>query len=155
MSLPRQFVALGLLAVLAILAGANMFVASSRFVAAYDAYDRLELSLTRFEYERPEQPIETTFVVANPTGERVRVREIELRLRIGVHDIGGGEVRPGTELGRGESLSVPVQLAIDDENYVRRASEPLDWRVSGRVQVQLNPAIDPVWVPFVVRYLPQ
>ena len=152
-TVPR--VALVLLAILAIAAGVNLWVASSRFVAAYDAYDRLELTLSSFDYTSPEQPVATEFTVSNPSNERVTVREIELRLRLGVHDIGGGEVRPGVALTRGESLSVPVDLAIDDKNYVRQATEPLDWRVSGRVQVQLNPAIDPVWIPFVVRYLPE
>lgn len=152
-TVPR--VALGLLALLAIVAGANLLVASNRFVSAYDAYDRLELTLGRFHYTTPDAPVETEFIVTNPSGERVTIREIELRLKLGVHDIGGGEVRPGSVLGRGESLAVPIDLAIDDKHYVREAAEPLDWQVSGRVQVQLNRAIDPVWIPFVVRYLPE
>lgn len=147
--------ALLLLALLAVAAGANMVAASSRFVTAYETYDRLELSLSRFEFTSPDVPVKTEFVVTNPTGQRVTVLAIELRLRLGVHDIGGGEARPGTVLERGESFSTPVELAINDKTYVRRASEPLDWRVSGRVQVRLNPAIDPVWIPFVVRYLPE
>ncbi len=147
--------ALVLLALLAILAGANMLVASSRFVAAYETYDRLELSLSRFHYTSPDAPIEAEFVIANPNGQRATVLAVELRLQLGVHDIGGGEARPAEVVERGGSLTIPVELAINDKSYVRRASEPLDWRVSGRVQVQLDPAIDPVWIPFVVRYLPQ
>lgn len=147
--------ALLLLAVLAVLAGANMVAASSRFVTAYETYDQLELSLSRFHFTSADVPVETEFVVTNPTGQRVTVLAIELRLKLGVHDIGGGEARPGTVVERGESLSTPVDLAINDKTYVRRAAEPLDWRVAGRVQVRLNPAIDPVWIPFVVRYLPE
>lgn len=147
--------ALLLLALLAIAAGANMVAASSRFVTAYETYDRLELSLSRFHFTSPDAPVETEFVITNPTGQPVTILAVELRLQLGVHDIGGGEVRPGAILQRGESFSTPVELAINDTSYVRRAAEPLDWRVSGRVQVRLNPAIDPVWVPFVVRYLPE
>lgn len=155
MSRGTQNIALGILALLAILAGANMVVASNRFVAAYDAYDRLGLSLSKFHYTDPDTPVEAEFVVTNPSSEKITVREIELRLRLGVHDVGGGEIRPGTVLGPGESLTAPVTLAINDRNLIRRADEPLDWQVSGRVQIQLSPAIDPVWVPFVVRYLPE
>jgi hypothetical protein len=47
-------------------------------------------------------------------------------------------------------------MAIDDRTYVRDIGLPdeqIDWRVSGRIQVRLAESLDPVWIPFVVRYL--
>lgn len=155
MTITRRTVALCALTLIAILAGANLVVASGRFNSAFQAYDQLELALTSFEYSSPDDPIQTEFVITNPTDERVTVRAVELRVQIGVHDTGGGENREEAVLQRGESYSVSVPLRINDKEYVRRAKTPLDWRVSGRVQVQLNPAIEPVWIPFVVRYLPE
>ncbi|HBY45640.1 MAG TPA: hypothetical protein PLR44_01030 [Thermomicrobiales bacterium] len=155
MRLGGRNLALILLAILAILAGVNILVASSHFVAAYDAYDRLELSLSQFHFTSPDDPVQTEFVINNPSGEQLTVLAIELRVQIGVHDIGGGEARPKTVLRSGESMTVPIELALNDKNYVRTANQPIDWRVSGRVQVQLKPQLDPVWVPFVVRYLPE
>lgn len=155
MTTTRRTVALCVLILIAIVAGANLVVASGRFNSAYQAYDQLGLTLTRFDFTSPEDPIQTEFVISNPTEERVTVVAVELRVQIGVHDTGGGESRERATLQRGESYTVQVPLRINDKEYVRRAKKPLDWRVSGRVQVQLNPAIDPVWIPFVVRYLPE
>lgn len=155
MTTARRTIALCVLILIAILAGANLVVASGRFNSAYQAYDQLGLTLTRFDYVSPDDPIQTEFVISNPTDEQVTVLVVELRVQIGVHDTGGGEFREVATLRRGESYTVTVPLRINDKEYVRRAKTPLDWRVSGRVQVQLNPAIDPVWIPFVVRYLPE
>jgi hypothetical protein len=152
----RQRVAFALLAVLAVVFGANLTTAATRFVRAYNAYDRLELNLTSFRYVMPDQPVETTFRVSNPSGESVELIEVELRISVGVHSVGGGQVRPQVTLAPDGSQEIPVALSINDKDYIMRAgTDALDWRVSGRVQVQLNPAIDPVWIPFVVRYLPQ
>lgn len=147
--------ALLLLGLLAIIVGSNMVVASGRFVAAYETYDRLELSLSRFHYTSSDDPIDAELLITNPDGERMTILAVELHLRLGVRDIGGGEARPKEVLERGGSLAVPVELAINDANVVRRADEPLDWRVSGRVQVRLREGTPSVWIPFVVRYLPQ
>jgi hypothetical protein len=147
-----------ILVLLAVLFGTNLTTAATRFVRTYDAYDRLELNLTRFDYVAPDQLIETTFQVSNPSNEGIELIEIELRVSLGVHSIGGGQVRPGVQLRPGERQDFPVELSLNDQNYVAtaaRESDTLDWHVAGRVQVRLNPALEPVWIPFSVRYLPQ
>lgn len=149
-------IAVALLAVLAIALGINMVGASSRFVTAHDTYDRIEMELTTFRFTDSSIPIDTTFVVRNPTSRTIEVIEIELGLNAGIHRVGGGVARPVTEVPPGEMLSTPVDLIIFDRDYVdRQASGEIDWRLRGRMMVRIDPDIDPEWIPFTVRYIPE
>jgi hypothetical protein len=151
-----QRVSLALLAILAVALGINLVSASSRFVAAHDTYDRIEMELTAFRYVDPESPVETTFVVRNPTGRSIEVIEIELALNAGIHRVGGGVARPVADVPSGDILSTPIDVIIFDRDYVRRQDgEPIDWRLRGRLMVRIDPDIDPEWIPFTVRYIPE
>lgn len=151
-----QRAALAVLGVLALLLGANLAGAANRYFAAYRTYDELALDMPRFVYSGPEEPVQTELVVSNPSDQEVEVIEIELRLDAGVHRVGGGGVRPQQVLAPGASVTYPIDIRIFDDDYVRRrAGDTPDWRVTGRIQVELDPKIDPVWIPFSVQRLPE
>jgi hypothetical protein len=151
-----QRVAIGLLALLALVMGVNLVSATSRFVTAYDTYDRIALELTEFTYVDAQQPVETQFVVGNPTRQTVEVIAIELALSAGVHRVGGGELRTQDRLVPGSSKTYTIHLHIFDRDYMERnITGDVDWRVRGRIMVQLDPAIEPEWIRFVVRYVPE
>lgn len=149
-----QRTALGLLVLLAVILGINLVTSSSRFTTAYDVYDQLGLELEQFEYTNPDEQIATSLRVTNPSGKTIEVIAIELRLNAGVHRVGGGELRPGVEFPPNHSAAYSIPLNINDSDYVERlGSDEIDWRVTGRIQVLLDEAIDSIWIPFVVRYL--
>lgn len=145
-----------ILGVLALLLGANLAAAAGGFFAAYDTYDDLALDMPVFRYTNPDEPVRTELVVSNPSDQQVEVIEIELSLDTGVHRVGGGQMRPLMPIPPGGSMSFPMDLRIFDSDYVKRQAGPSpDWRVSGRIQVELDPQIDPVWITFSVRQLPE
>ena len=144
------------LGVLALLLGANLAAAAGGFFAAYETYDDLTLDMPVFRYTNPDEPVRTELVVSNPSNQQVEVIEIELSLDAGVHRLGGGQMRPLMRIPPGGSMTFPMDLRIFDSDYVeRRAGPSPDWRVSGRIQVELDPQIDPVWISFSVRQLPE
>lgn len=151
-----QRAALGILLVLALLLGVNLAAAANGFLTAFRTYDELALEMPRFVYSGPEEPVRTELVVTNPSDQEVEVTEIELRLDAGVHRVGGGSIRPEQTLAADTSNTFPIDLRIFDIDYVeRRAGPSPEWRVSGRIQVELNPKIAPVWIDFNVRRLPE
>lgn len=155
MTFPR--IALGLLAVLAVVLGINLVSATDRFVTAYDAYDAVRLELTEFEYVNPDEPVRTVVTITNPTGITVEVRAIELKLNAGIRRVGGGETRIGSRpspemtdtftLGPGEAQQFEVILNIDDRTYVRDLGDvEIDWQVTGRFMVKLDKGIEEEWI---------
>jgi hypothetical protein len=151
-----QRIALLLLAALALVLGINLISATSRFTNAYETYDTLYLELTSFNYTDPDTPVPTTFTIGNPTRNTIEVIEIELNLNAGIHRVGGGTNRVLDVLEPGETRGYPVELLIFDRDYItRRIEGEPEWRMRGRVMVSIDPAIEPVWIPFVVRYIPE
>lgn len=151
-----QRVAIGLLAVLSVLLGLNLIGATSRFVTAYDTYDRIEMELTQFDYIDPDTPIAATFVVRNPTNREIEVIEIELGANAGVHRVAGGTARPQTIVPAGGELTTPLDIVISDRDYVRRLGDgEIDWRIRGRLMVKIDEDIEPDWIPFSVRFVPE
>jgi hypothetical protein len=149
-----QRIAFALLAILGLVLGVNLIASSSRFTTAYDVYDQLGLELEQFAYTSPQDPVETTLRVSNPSGQTIKVLAIELRLSAGVHRVGGGELRPEQTFPPRYSEAYSIPIHINDRDYIERlGTNPIDWRVSGRIQVLLDEALDPVWIPFVVRYI--
>jgi LEA14-like dessication related protein len=151
-----QRIALGLLLVLAVVFGINLISSAGQFSTAYEVYDRLGLELEEFRYVNPDEPVTSVLRVTNPPNKEIEIIAIELRLNAGLRRVGGGETRPEQVLAPNESQSFAVRMAIDDRTYVRDIGLPdeqIDWRVSGRIQVRLAESLDPVWIPFVVRYL--
>jgi hypothetical protein len=149
-----QRLAFGLLALLAIVLGVNLIASSSRFTTAYEVYDQLGLELEQFDYTDPDTPVATTLRVTNPSGQTIDVIAIELRLNAGVHRVGGGETRPEMEFRPQQSETFAIALNISDSRYVEQLGDgDIDWRVTGRIHVQLDDSIDPIWIPFVVRYI--
>lgn len=150
-----QRTSVGLLAVFAVVMGINLVSAASRFTTAYDTYDRIYMELTDFTFVDLDSPVQTEFVIANPTRQTIDIIAIEMALSSGIHRVGGGENRVMDRLGPGDSGTYPVELRIFDRSFIERnVVGDVDWRVRGRVMVQLDPAIDPEWIPFTVRYLP-
>jgi len=149
-----QRIAFGLLVVFGVMLGFNLVTSSSRFVTAYEVYDQLGLELEQFNYTNPDEQVETTLRVTNPSGQTIEVIAIELRLNAGVHRVGGGETRPGEVFPPQRSASYSIPLNINDSVYVERlGTTEIDWRVSGRIHVLLNDALEPEWIEFAVRYL--
>jgi hypothetical protein len=154
----RSRIALVVLAALAVLSSVNLFTGTRAFVNAYRVYDEMGLELTRFDYVDPASPVAIEMVVSNPTGETFDVKAFDMRLDAGVRRVGGGVLylNPAARFPAGHRQAFPIELHIDDEDYVERLTTPnVDWRVTGRVQVVLAQGIDPVWISFVVRQLPQ
>lgn len=157
MIVTRSQIALGALLALAILAGVNILSGTGRFISAYQVYDELGLELTRFDYTDEERPVAIEMVVSNPTDKTFTVQALDMRLNVGVHRVGGGVVylNPPLTFGPGHVQTIPLDLIINDKDYVSRVETPeIDWVVSGQIQVVLGPGIDPVWIPFGVRSLP-
>lgn len=155
MTVPR--IAMGMLAILAIVLGINIVSATNRFVTAYDAYDAVRLEMVDFQYTNPDEPIQTVVVISNPTGITVEVRAIELRLDAGIRRVGGGETRitrlssqetrEQFSLAPGESQRFEVTINIDDATYVRSLGDSaIDWQVTGRFMVKLDEGIGEEWI---------
>ena len=156
MTVPR--ISLAILAIMAVLFSVNLVTSANRFVNAYRVYDRFELAMTRFSYTSPDDPVEIVMVVSNPTEHTFTVQAIDIRLDIGVHRVGGGilYLDEPVQFPPGHMQEFPMELRINDRTYVRRLNTPTpDWRVTGEIQVVLGSGIEPEWVRFTVRQLPE
>ena len=145
---------LGALALVAALFGYNLVTATNGFVTAYDTYDRLAISLARFDYSAPEAPIAIGIAIGNPTDQTVEIRTIEVFINAGVHRVGGGTLSPGQRFEPGRQATYAIEGDINDTDYVARlAGQPISWGISGRILVQLHSGLDPVWIPFAGSYV--
>jgi hypothetical protein len=152
--LRRSRVALALLAVLAVLLGYNLVTATSRYVATYEAYDRLALELERFDFAGPSAPVSITIGVGNPSGETLEIAELELTLRAGVHVVGGGQVIPKLRLRPDQRELFIISAAISDQHYVEQlAGQAIEWQIGGRVLVRSARGAESEWITFGTRYI--
>ncbi len=145
-------IALTLLAIAAVVLSVNYVSATTRFFAANQAYDLLEPSLEDFTFTGVEDPVLVDFGIANPSGTDVVILQVRVTLRAGLQGVGGGSAQVREPLPAGESMVVRIDAAISDRNYVRNLEgQQISWLLSGEIQVQLDPDIEPVWVDFRVR----
>lgn len=145
--------ALAALAVLAVAFGANLAVTTRRSVAAYEAYDALRLTLDAFAFQAADRPVRVEIGVGNPTTTPLSIEALELRLADGSHTLGGGVLHTPAPLAGGAAVHLVVEAAIDDESYVaQRDPASINWIITGRILVQLEHG-EPVWIPFVTRYV--
>ena len=145
-------VALGLLALIALVMSVNYVSATGRFLDANRAYDGLGLSLDEFSYTGVESPVRVRLTVANPSDSDVDILALRISLRAGLQLVGGGEIYVNDVLAAGESRSYQVDAEIDDKNVVSRIeSEGINWLLRGEIQVQLDERVEPVWIQFSVR----
>ena len=146
--------ALAALALLTIFLGANLYTATSRFVTAFDTYNRLELRLDRFAFGGPDAPVSIDLTIGNPTRDRFIVRALEVRLDAGARRVGGGDMRREIAFAPGQYETLRVDAAINDRTYVGQLrGQAIDWGVSGRVLVELGHGVEAVWIPFATRYV--
>ena len=144
------FAALALLAALSIY---SLGVASQRFGDAAQTFDRIELELAGFNYERGSQTVAFALRVDNPGRNDARVTFIEYAFVINGVVAGGGDARPGATIPPGESLVLDLQGRINDVLYVERqpTDEPLGWLVNARIQVNVDERLDSAFIPFSFR----
>lgn len=143
------------LALIAVVMGANYVSASSRFLDANRAYEQLELRLESFEYRNPESPVYYSIVVVNPADTEVEVISVRTTLRAGVHLVGGGDAAGVQLLGQDDSRTYDIVARINDVNVVEQEIAESDgeteWLIRGEVQVRFDESVEPVWVRFAVR----
>lgn len=142
-----------ILAILAVVMGANYVSASSRFLDANRAYDELELQLESYQYRNPQSPVYYSISVRNPAGSAVEVLELRTTLRAGVQLVGGGDLRASQTLEPGDAVVYDVTARINDVAVMERleAEGPVEWLIRGEIQVRFDDSIEPVWVRFAVR----
>lgn len=145
-------IAVGVLALIAIVMGVNYVSAAARFLDANRAYDGLELSLEEFSFTNAESPVLVRLSVANPSGSDVDVMALRVTLRAGLQTVGSGEIYVDDRLLAGQSLTYRIDATIMDRNVVRRLQdEEINWLLQGAIQVQLDEQVPPVWIEFSVR----
>jgi hypothetical protein len=143
-----------LLAMLALLLGYNLIVATSRYVTAYEAYDRLALELDRFDFAGSREPVTVAIGLDNPTARSLEVIELELTLSAGVHVVGGGHVTTPLLLGPRQREQVVVTAEISDQNYVEQlVGQAIEWQVRGRILVRAYRGAESEWISFGTRYI--
>lgn len=138
------------LALVAVVMGANYVSASSRFLDANRAFQGLTLELESFTYQNPQSPVYYAITVENPAETDVEVLAVRTTLRAGVQLVGGGELYATEVLQPHESFTYDVTAHISDVSLVERAESegPIDWLIRGEILVRLDPGISPVWVRF-------
>lgn len=139
-----------LLALIAVVMGANYVSASSRFLDANRAFEGLTLELESFTYRNPQSPVDYTITVRNPAGTDVEVLAVRTTLHAGLQLVGGGELYATEILAPDESATYEVAARISDVSLVERAASEgsIEWVVRGEIQVRLDLDMKPVWIRF-------
>jgi hypothetical protein len=142
-----------LLALIALVMGANYVSASSRFLNANRAYEGLELQLESFTYRNARSPIYYSITVGNPAGTAIEVLALRTTVRAGAQLVGGGEIYSTEVLSPGDSTTYAVTAQISDIAVLERAEAEgsIDWLIRGELQVRLDEDVESVWVQFSVR----
>lgn len=149
-------IALSLLAIAALVLSVNYVSATTRFFAANQAYDLLEPSLQGFAFTGADDQVLVDFGISNPSDSDVTILQVRVTLRAGLQGVGGGSVQVHELLPAGASDVYRIEANISDRSFVRSLEgTEISWLLSGEIQVQLDPDIDPVWVDFRVRTVSQ
>lgn len=145
-------IALTLLALIAVVMGANYVSATSRFLDANRAYDSLSLTLESFEFTDAVSPVLVEIGIENPSPNAIEIRALNVTLRAGVQSVGGGDLFINEVLEQGQKQTYVVNARVVDKNYVSRLEDgEISWLMRGEVQVRLDADIAPVWIQFSVR----
>jgi hypothetical protein len=149
-------VALTLLALIAVVMGANYVSATSRFLDANRAYDRLELTLESFEFSDAASPVLVEIGIENPSSNAIEILAMNVTLRAGIQSVGGGDLFLNDVLEQGQRETYVVNARVVDQNFVSRLEgSEISWLIRGEVQVRLDADIAPVWIQFSVRAVTQ
>lgn len=141
-----------ILALIAVVMGANYVSATSRFYDANKAYDALALDLVSFTYSGASDPVPVEISIENPSTNSIDILALRLTLRAGLQNVGGGEIYLGEQLASGASQTYLVPARILDQNIMRRLEEDeIRWLIRGEVQVRIDEDMEPVWIQFSVR----
>lgn len=145
-----------LLALIAVVMGANYVSAASRFLDVNRAYDSLQLELESFTYRNPQSPVYVDIIVENPAHTEIEVLAIRVSLRAGLQLVGGGEVQVLDILAPGASKTYQIEAHVSDVSVVERAAvdDVIDWSVRGEIQVRLDEDVEPVWMKFRADTVP-
>jgi hypothetical protein len=150
--LTPERISISVLALLALVLGANYVSATGRFLDANRAYDGLDLSLVDFQFTSVEDPVLVQIAVDNPSETDIEILALNVTLRAGLQSVGGGEVRVNEILPAGGATEVLVDARITDQNVVvRLEGAEISWLMRGEIQVRLDNALAPVWIQFSVR----
>jgi hypothetical protein len=141
-----------LLALIAIVMGANYVSATSRFLEANRAYDSLGLTLESFEFSDAASPVLVEIGIENPSSNAIEILAMNVTLRAGVQSVGGGDLFINEFLEPGQGKTYLVNARVVDQNFVERLEdEEISWLIRGEVQVRLDADLAPVWIQFSVR----
>lgn len=145
-------ISLVILALIAVVMGANYVSAAGRFLDANRAFDALSLTLESFAYEDAETPFQVEIGVENPAGTDIEILAVHLTLRAGLQTVGGGELHVQDILHPDDVVVYTIPVRITDVNHVRRIEDrEISWLIRGEIQVRLDADINPVWIQFSVR----
>lgn len=145
-----------LLALIAVVMGANYVSAASRFLDVNRAYDSLQLELESFTYRNPQSPVYVDIIVENPAHTEIEVLAIRASLRSGLQLVGGGEIQVMDVLAPGDSKTYQIAAHISDVSVLEQADAEgaIDWSVRGEIQVRLDEDVEPVWMKFRADTVP-
>ena len=141
-----------ILALIAVVMGANYVSATSRFYDANKAYDALALSLVSFEYSGVTEPVPVEINIENPSSNSIDILALRLTLRAGLQNVGSGEIYIDEQLFSGATQTYLVPARILDQNVMLRLEDDeIRWLIRGEVQVRIDADMEPVWIQFSVR----
>ena len=147
-------VAFGVLALICILSINIIYVASSRFGAAAETFDSVELELETFEYQRSGSDVRFTIAVSNGGANDLEIAGTEYSYVVnGVLAGGGSDLESVMTVEPDMMGHLRLSGRITDNSYVDGlpATEPIRWLVRGRLLIGVDPRLDPTWVGFAFR----
>ena len=147
-------VALATLAVISLLSAYTIFTAASRFGAAAETFDALELDLETFEYDRSSYDVGFDIAVSNGGANELSITGVEYSFVVnGVLAGGGSDLESAVAIAPATTQLLRFSGRITDSSYVddQPADEPLRWLVRGRLLIGVDPRLDPTWVGFGFR----
>ena len=147
-------VAFGALALICILSINIIYVASSRFGAAAETFDSVELELETFEYRRSASDVRFTVAVSNGGANDLQIAGTEYSYVVnGVLAGGGSDLESVMVVEPYMTGQLRLSGRITDNSYVDGlpATEPIGWLVRGRLLIGVDPRLDPTWVGFAFR----
>lgn len=146
-------VAAGLLILMSIFMLWNVVAASDRLGDATESFDKLESELVNLTYSGPEEPVEITIQIDNPTGRPVEIATIEFATVFNGRTVGGGEERPDSVIEGHSSEQFELVGRINDVRSIEDTDpdDPIDWQVLGRFLVEVDEDLDREWKLFGFR----
>lgn len=144
---------LALLALAAVLVGANAAVATGGWVSAWRALNDFGITIADVRLSEDRQDIAVGLMLSNGSASALQIQEVITSVQLNGHRLADGRlasrrltIAPQTAQVITVSNRLPTgeRAAMDD----RLARRPLRWDVSGRVRVTIVDVDQRTWVPY-------